>query len=203
MSVEEVYNNEERNLKNVSRILDKINVVEKKNKACYFIIPLLGYSVSFFTSLINCYLGDNTNKPDLTFKKVFIHVQSYTEEYLKIKYFNQYYKLEDNTYIYVFNIPKEFQDDYIKFCDGQYSKMSQEAKNLICEKSKIKPVFDSLVYKVLYKTNDQRNLIEELIGEKLKDEYEIYSKPNLDREVYNKEIKIYTTDTLQFEKEDK
>jgi hypothetical protein len=185
----------------VYEISNKPTKVEKKNKACYFVIPLLGYSISYFTALINCYVGDNTNKPDLTFKNVFVHVKYYDEKLLRIKYFNQYYRLEDDTYIYVFNIPKQFHDDYIKFCDGKYSKISKEGKDLICEKSGIRPVVDSLVYKVLYKTNDQRELIEELIGEKLKEEYEIYSKPNFEREIYNGNLKIYTTDILKFEKD--
>ena len=179
----------------------KLATVEKKNKTCYFIIPLLGYSVNFFTALINCYLGDNTNKPDLTFKKVFIHLKYYDEKIVGIKYFNHYYRLEDDTYMYVYNIPKEFENDFILFCDGQYSKISQEAKDLICQKSGVRPVMDSLVYKVLYKTNDQKQLIEELIGEKLKDEYEVYSKPNLNREVYNGDLHIYTTNKLKVEED--
>lgn len=183
----------------VDLIKPKNAIIEKKNKSCYFIIPFLGVSYNFFNPIINCYLGDNTNKPDLTFKKIFIHVKNYDIDFTKLMYFNHSYKLEDNTYMLVYDIPEQFEDDYIKFCDGQYSKFSQLAKDLICDKSGIRPVIDSLVYKVMYKTKDQKNLIEELIGQKLKDEYEVYSRPNLDKEVYNGSLNIFLNNKLKVE----
>lgn len=159
--------------------------VPRKNKSCFFILPLLGYPMYWYYGLINCYLGDETNKPEFTLNKIFIQVKVYDNKLTGLPYFNQFYKLEDHTYMYVYNIPKQYEDDYTKFYEGRYSEMSESSKDLICKLSGVKPVMSSTVYKVLYKTTDQRQKIEELIGQILPDSAELYSIPDMDSEVYS------------------
>ena len=103
--------------------------------------------------------------------------------------------------MYVFDIPRRFEDDYNKFCNGQYSEISDEAKGLLIKHTGIKPVMNSQVYKVLYKTADQKKKIEDLIGEKLPLSAEVCSRPNLDDEVYNV-LSIKNSSKLQIERED-
>lgn len=158
--------------------------IPRKNKSCFFILPLLGYPSYWYYGLINCYLKDILNKPELE-NKVFINLKNYDSKVLRILEFNQFYQLEDKTYMYVFNLPSRFKEDYQKFCEGKYSHLSDDAKHLICKLSGVKPVMESVVYKVLYKTGDQKQRIEELIGEKLPLEAEVYSVPNLEREYYS------------------
>lgn len=158
--------------------------IPRKNKSCFFILPLLGYPSYWYYGLINCYLKDILNKPELD-NKVFINLKNYDSKVLRILEFNQFYQLEDKTYMYVFNLPSRFKEDYQKFCEGSYSHLSDDAKSLICKLSGVKPIQESVVYKVLHKTLDQKQRIEELIGEKLPLEAEVYSVPNLEREYYS------------------
>ena len=172
----------------VNYAIQQINPKEattiRKNKACFFILPLLGHPAYWYYGLINCYLGDETNKPEFTFNKIFIQVKTYDNKLTGIKYFNQFYKLEDETYMYVFNIPEQYEDDYERFYRGRYSEMSESAKNIICKHSGVKPVMESTVYKVLYKTLDQKTKLEELIGQKLPNSAELYSIPDINVEIY-------------------
>lgn len=158
--------------------------VPKKNKSCFFILPLLGYPSYWYYGLINCYLRDKINKPELGYK-IFLNLSTYDRRPLNIPEFNQFYQLEDKTYMYVFDIPKYFQEDYDKFCLGQYSKISTEGKNLIIKLSGVKPTTESIVHKILYKTRDQKERIEELIGMTLPLEAEVYSLPSLNKETYS------------------
>lgn len=158
--------------------------VPRKNKSCFFILPLLGYPSYWYYGLVNCYLRDELNKSSLG-NKIFINLTNYDNKVLNIVEFNQFYQLEDKTYMYVFDIPNRFKEDYNLFCTGKYSYMTEEAKKLICKLSGIKPVQESVVYKVLYKTSDQRNKIEDLIGERLPLDAEVFSLPDLDKETYS------------------
>lgn len=158
--------------------------VPRKNKSCFFILPLLGFPSYWYYGLINCYLKDKRNKPELK-DKIFINLKNYDNKLLKIPEFLEFYQLEDRSYIYVFNIPEKFIEDYYRFCEGKYSKMSGDAKKLIVKLSGITPATESVVHKVLYKTTEQKMKIEELIGQKLYDTEEVYSIPNLDREAYS------------------
>jgi len=160
-------------------------VAIRKNKSCSFILPLLGKPRAYFDGLINCYLGDEMNKSQYTLNGIFIHIKDYYDSLTYIEYFNNFYKLEDDTYIFMYDIPDKFLNDYHKFYTGKYSQMSEEAKDLICNFTGTKPIMNNIVYKVLYKTADQKEIIEKLIGEKLPFDAEVYSIPDLDKEVYN------------------
>lgn len=172
----------------------------KKNKSCFFILPLLGHPSYWYYELINCFLGDETNKPDYSLSKIFIQVKSYDNKLSSTKYFNQFYRLEDDTYMYIYDIPKQYEDDYIKFYKGQYSEMSNSAKEIICKLSGVKPIMESTVYKVLYKTNDQKLKVEELIGQKLSDKAELYSIPDMDTEIYNSPMRRVGDSEIKEEK---
>ncbi len=154
-----------------------------RNKTYHFILPLLARR-GFFESVLNCYLGDENNKPEYTLNKIFVHVEDYEEEYTQLDTFYQFYELEDDTYMFVYNISDRFLEDYTNFCNGKYSKMSDKAKDLICKFSDRRPIMKSQVYKVLFKTNEQRQYIEELVGEKLPKDAEVASIPDMDKEVY-------------------
>lgn len=159
--------------------------IPKKNKSCFFVLPLLGKPMWRYVDFMNCYLGDVINKPEIIQQKIFIQLRDYDSKALDSVYFNQFYQLEDNTYMFVYDIPMQYKEDYDKFCEGKYSEMSEDAKLLICQCSGVKPIMESTVYKVLYKTADQKQKIEDLIGQKLPLSAEVYSVPNIDKEMYS------------------
>lgn len=184
----------------ISEINLKKTPRDNRNKSIFFVLPFLGQPSYWYYELINCYLGDTKNKPDFTFNKIFLNLRNYDKKVLSASYFNQFYQLEDNTYMYVFDIPREFEEDYNKFCNGKYSEISEKAKALICRCSGVKPIINSVVYKVLYKTADQKKKIEDLIGEELPLSAEVCSKPDLEKEVYS--LLTIKNSKLQIEKED-
>lgn len=169
----------------VQEIKPKEAVIIKKNKSCFFILPLLGQPSYWYYGIINCYLRDIINKPEFDNQKLFLNVKTYDNKLAVTKYFNQFYQLEDGSYMYIFDIPKQYNNDYNRFCQGRYSEMSEDAKQVICRLSGIKPIQNSTVYKVLYKTSDQKKKIEDSIGVELPIDAEVYSVPNIDKETYS------------------
>lgn len=156
------------------------------NKSVYFILPMIGITSSYY-NLVNCFLGDNLNKPELNFNKIFVQL---LEKDIKLERYTHYestYKLDDNSYMYIFKIPKQFENDYTLFCDGKYSLFTDDYKDQIIKYIKERPYHNSPIYKILFKTLDQKELIEEMIGQPLLDHEEVCSRPYLDLELYDKE----------------
>src|SRR5208337_232207 len=104
----------------------------KWNKSTLFILPLLYPGIQFtdviFENFINCYISD-TAFPD-------------PENSLIIEF-------DDN--ICRFRVNKEYLEDYKKILRSQYSKISDEAKQIILYFWK--EAEDSYLYSVLYKTD--------------------------------------------------
>ena len=86
-------------------------------------------------------------------------------------------------YLYTFNISYYLKDVEL-FLQGKYSKFSKELKDLLCSKSGIKNIMLSEIYKILYRTQERREKIEELIGQKLHDDAEVASSPDLEDELF-------------------
>ena len=61
---------------------------------------------------------------DITFVQFDSFVKSHKE------YVNDYEILDGMYIVYIFNVPKDFKQDYSKFLYGSYSLMSEEAQNL-------------------------------------------------------------------------
>ena len=119
--------------------LEKIRKVIKPTKTVDFILPLTGYSkIDLEPFLVNAYLGDvslldwDLESPDVfALLKYSGHINFYDleKELEKDEYFKTSYSLFNGTYImFVFTIGPTFIDDFNKFMDGKYSKLSHPAK---------------------------------------------------------------------------
>lgn len=110
--------------------MDIIN--NRKSKSTIFILPLLYPGIEFtdviYENFINCYVQD-TSHPE-------------PENSLTIEFDNN---------ICQFRIPKEYLEDYKKILRSQYSKISDECKQIILYFWK--EAEDSYLYSVLYKTD--------------------------------------------------
>lgn len=181
----------------------KIPIKVSRNKSCFFLLPLLGYgNTSAYYGFINCYLGDIFNKPDLdNVQRVFVHCKTYNTDLLSLDAFEQFYKLEDSSYMYVFIMPDRFYDDYNTFMAGKYSEMSDVAKATLIKATGVKPVINAVVYKVLWKTPDQRQKIEDMIGQPLLDNEEVFDKPNLDKELYQGPFGLFKSQRIELGEE--
>lgn len=156
------------------------------NKSVYFILPMIGIN-SNYPNLINCYLGDIVNKPEYNFEKIFVHLKFRDDRnMMKSTYYNSFYRDEtDNiiSYIYIFDIPNHYSLDYKLFCQGSYSMFSKRYKDQILSLIRTRPIQNSPTYKVLYKTLDLKQKIEEMIGEELSIDAEVCSITNLESEI--------------------
>jgi hypothetical protein len=121
-----------------------------------FILPLLfehiSYNRLFNESFINAYIADMdsaeyNDKIHLYFSDYpSLSIQKYLPETiaeLKI----------DDGYVLIYDIPKEFADDYIKFLTGDYSKFSNTAKVRIISFWGVDN--NTLLWGVLYKEGDK------------------------------------------------
>jgi hypothetical protein len=158
----------------------KKDLVNKYNKSVYFILPMIGKSYKQYPNLINCYLGDNLNCPENNFQAIFINNKDF-DKTLLIPNFEKYYQLPDETYMFMYNIPKQYSDDYNHFCNGKYSQFSDKYKKVLTDNK----FSDSVMYKILYRTKDRIKYIEDKIGMKLHPDAEVASSPYLELEIYN------------------
>lgn len=163
--------------------VEEIEKVDKTkwNKSVYFILPMIGIS-SNYRNLINCYLGDS-KYPKYNYNKILVELKFKDNYILKNEYLTEYYETEKNTVIYVFDVPDKFEKDFFLFLTGKYSKFSDNYKKHILSFIQIRPVQNSYVYKILYKTTDLKLKVEESIGQELPDDAEICSIADWSKEI--------------------
>ena len=165
----------------------------KPTKTSDFLLPLLGYSKSFYTPyLYNAYLGD---KDVLGYVENDIYVlmkYNGSQEFLRLEEklqkhpnFRTSYDILNGTYtFFVITMPKIFHSDYEKFLKGQYSKFSGNARTLLLKgRSK-----DSSLLKVLDRHADIRRYWEHKLNTIIGTHQEVWSVPILEDEIFNVEL---------------
>jgi hypothetical protein len=166
----------------------------KTTKSTFFILPMLGRSMEWYGErLINCYIGD-INRPEydnhiLLLMKFNGSIQSMQfEEALKEhrRFVTSYDPVSGYT-VFVYSMPEECLEDYQKFIDGKFSKLSDPYKQLV----KGKRSNDHKVVKALYPTEKDRDLLKQQLERimemavVLPEDAEILSIPNLEQEKLN------------------
>lgn len=160
------------------RLVDKS---VKKNKSVHFILPMINVSYNAYRyNIINCYLTDH-NRPDLDMYHMFLLVKEGDPQLEKLSAYLENYKVKDG-FMYVFRIPYDFEEDYLKFILGQYSQFSEKYKNRII-KLLPAPIGKNPVFQVIMKHPDAKKKIEDMIGCSIGDQ-EVASIPNLSQEEY-------------------
>jgi hypothetical protein len=122
----------------------------KKNKASFLILPMLGPDQSYFDwsgLLVNCYIQD-ANYPE--YNNHIVLLLNYPE-YLNDNNLGKIVSMENKLYrdldhllvkryepdvhhsIFIYNVPREYQDDYDWFMYSRYSKMSPKYKNKVVD----------------------------------------------------------------------
>lgn len=153
----------------------------KYNKSVHFLLPMLGLQLGYYSTLINCYIADVKNKPEIKNYHLFLHLKYEDEKLRGIAGFREQYPVSGGI-MYVIRIPKQFDEDYLKFILGEYSKFSIEYKNLIF-RLLTKPINKRNVYKVITKDIELKKIIEDKIGCSIGDQ-EVLSSPNMENEIY-------------------
>jgi len=154
----------------------------KSNKSLHFILPMLGLMYhNLRGTILNSYIGDRVNRPDLDNYHVFILAREEDRRLHHIKEYVEHYK-HDLGIMYVYRIPEEFEEDYLKFILGKYSEFSAEYKQKII-KLLPAPYQMNTVFKVIMKTEEARKIIEEKVGQSIGDQ-EVFSIPNMNEEIF-------------------
>lgn len=154
----------------------------KSNKSLYFLLPMLGINYHNYRDvIINSYIGDRINKPELANYHIFLLADSENQKLKNIKYYIEHYPIGDK-FMFVYRIEEYYEEDYLKFILGQYSQFSPEYKHDII-KLLPTPYQRNTVFKVIMKTEEARKIIEEKVGQSIGDQ-EVFSIPNMEEEIY-------------------
>jgi hypothetical protein len=160
----------------------------------YFILPLVTnekiqtkdwFALESF--VINSYLTEDLDK-------VILVVRYFPGEYFdkfekKIKQHKNYLKTTNPDfytiayYLYV----GQFKEDVKLFVEGKYSQLSEIAKKKILNFNKKTKGGD--LWSILYKSPKRKENIERSLNIQLEDNLDLYSKPNLDNEIYERVYK--------------
>lgn len=164
-----------------------ITVKLTKNKSFLFLLPLLQLKSN--SGIINAYIGNiSEDSGDLVNHNIYLICETSNYYVEGSKYFQHKVKLEDDsTILYTLRFPEEFSREYQYFLEGKYSKFSEEAKQILCKNAckntRNKPT-DTNMYGVLYKTEEKRKQLEEVLSVKIDKDAELASIIDVNREIY-------------------
>lgn len=169
----------------------------KKTKTSQFIMPLLfnktlSEIITDFNSFEGAYIAD-FDKPNYDNKiiLVFNKRQKNLPELNRVDKYTKTIKDSKEHFIYVYDLPTEFEDDYASFLIGRYSHLSEQAKQKILTFWNADDT--TLLYGVLYKTGDaikkywkenHNTIIDEVHSDP---EKEWWVDPTLSKEIYGTE----------------
>ncbi len=169
--------------------------VNKITKSSIFVRSMLGYSFGFYgEDYHNCYIGGDNQKDVmyLTFKKPLknpIKFQNILETLSSDQYYIGY-KISDNWYIIKMFVPLEYINDFNKYLEGKYSKLSEDFKsnllNILLRYDRTRTLY-SRTKECLYPSKESRRNLSESLGVTLDKDAEIASIPDLEVERYRDE----------------
>jgi hypothetical protein len=159
----------------------------------YFLLPLVTneklqdkYWFGIESFVINSYLTEDLKEVVLIVR--YFPGQYFDEFEKKIKQHKNYLKSTNPdfyTIAYHLYIGDGKNEDDIKlFIEGKYSQLNEISKKKILNFNKKNKGGD--LWNILYKTPKRKKLIEESLGVYLDDNIDLYSKPNLDKEIYER-----------------
>lgn len=156
----------------------------KYNLSAYFLLPIILDLGSRYKGLVNTYIYNTSTELTNDANHLYVELHHFDINLSKHKSYVSDVETNNKTYLYTFDISK-YRHDVELFIQGKYSKMSQDLKDLLCRNSGVRPEMLSDIYKILYRTEDRKKYIEDLVGEKLMDDEEVCSSPDIDSEIFN------------------
>ena len=173
-----------------------------KSFSYWFLYPLIELPLSVFNNrngnmLVNVFIGDELI-PDIEDNRLFIvYKVILNEDFIKLEAglrihpcYEANYDLDNNgTYrVAVMKIPSCYEQDFKNFIEGKYSKFSPKAKSII------KTLYgdDSGTKVIVYSLDKSPKLKakrEELLGVKLNDSDELWSKYSYEQEYITKALR--------------
>lgn len=152
-------------------------------KTTIFLTGLL--NMGSYRNCISSYIGD-ANTSSMFDGNIYILCSKEYLPYESNPNYLKHYNTEDGNVMYVMSC-KGFEDEYLNFIEGKYSKFSEEAKKKLLSQidNGKKRIEDSNLYAVLYKTEARRLKLEKKLDVKLDKDAELASIINVREEVYD------------------
>ena len=169
-------------------------VVAPKSKASLFLLPILGTRHDDFfyhTLFCNAFIALEDEPNCLALLYRFSGKGEFLRFEQKLRQLSSFKRMEDPSpyfTLFVFNIPTEYLEDYQNFCLGKYSKLSATLKDKIFQFHQADA--NSVLGQILYKSTKRRLRMQESLGMQIDEDAELLSVPNLEQEVYRKEIYV-------------
>lgn len=158
-------------------------------KSSTFVRCWLGFSNTFYNGLFHdCYISIEPEK--------LIHIvlkkddsQQYEEISQQLKDHKWFLKTQTtgDYVIFDFEIAEEREDDFDKFIVGQYSKLSDSAKELILMSHEKMDNIKNLAV-ILYPEKRHRDMLSQALDFELNPNAEVYDRPDITKELLPKEI---------------
>jgi hypothetical protein len=168
-------------------------IMAPRTKASLFILPMLpGNRQSYYydTLFLNCFVGtkDENNVIAILFRfsgmKGFIGLE---ESLKKLKTFIKSEDPTKSTVMFVFKVPEKYIKNYKRFLNGKYSEMDSHYKHRILDFHNA--AVDGVIGQILFKDEERKVQLEEIIGQDLPENAELLSTPNISQETYD--YKVY------------
>ena len=97
--------------------------------------------------------------------------------------------------MYIFDVPDEYQEDFLSYIKGMYSKLSEELKVKILDFHSMKKNHE--IYGILYKSDKRRDKVEERLGLKLPENAELYHIIDEERETYKDKYRVFKSEAMK------
>lgn len=153
----------------------------KYNLSSFFLLPAIIRTGRLYKGFINSYLYNCED--DLENNNRLYVLMDYEDLYLaNSKHYVGHTKVK-NGWLFTFDLSK-YSRNIDLFIKGKYSKFDDEFKELICNIHHNRFAMETQLYKIVYKTADRRQYIEDKIGQELDDDAELCSICNLEEEVF-------------------
>ena len=182
----------------------KINIVEKtiernklyydlktaqRNKSSIFVLPMLGgnrHLMLYNKLLMNAFIGSDEDDNCIVLLYRFSRDPLFYKFEQALKSFSNFKRTYDPTphfVIFVFNVPKGYRKDILKFKQGKYSKFTDIYKLKILDFHGLE--VDSPVGQVLFRSDKRRFELEQKLGVILEKDSELFSIMEKKDEILN------------------
>ena len=156
------------------------------NRTSTFLIPLLRKNklqLKIDSYFVNAYVSNCREYLCLLYRYTGTNLYKIFEEsMIKDKLCVKHIEYDKYHVMYLFKIPDEFKEDIEYFLEGNYSKFSDTLKKLISKFYGGNK--NSIIYQIIYKSPNLKQIIEKDLNVKLGDDAELASKPVPKQEIY-------------------
>lgn len=169
------------------------SIVKKNfNRSYTYLMPMLGIVYDQFKNVKACFVGDE-DKPQYQEHLFVLHKKDDTEEsyYKSLEshpMFVERYMVDLQHEMFVFEIPDSQIDNYRKFRDSKFSRMSNEYKQHL--KSFFRILNNHPVMKILNRDEKYRKALEESLGVVIDKEAEVASVLDMEVEIFRDWMKV-------------